>query len=474
MDKQRYQELVEDVHASVRACVPPGAVVLVASKGDEDLVSIDGVRAWHFPRDEWGSYAGHHPASSLEAIVHLRQLYALGARYLVFPATSGWWLEHYRELADLLDSAHELKLGNDGVCAIYELRESAAFDAYAAMDPGAAGANDDEKTRAPAPLLTLALPEARESLRVLTILVRFGSDEYEDAEDDIAQLFARQLPMVERHVVVVDNALPRDVVERRDDGSVLIGGDNSTREFSAFDRALEFVGAKIWQYDFVHFATSAFKTLYVAYLERFVPSLLAAAAGRPVCIGHIDCYNEAIELGPHRNQHWIRTCFFFLPPAEARALGSFVSIADGRNFFSGNPGAPFRADAPLDQRYRGYITDWLTGAGVGQGVTWHSTFRLTPGTLAGFEQKARMILNEQLLAIRLQALGCRLVDVTWLSAMLRKYQPREVSWSASWREQLANRDRDALLLTPALRHGRPTEVGPEGAAPVVGLAVETL
>ena len=96
--------------------------------------------------------------------------------------------------------------------------------------------------------------------------------------------------------IVVDNALPRDVVEERDDGSVLIGGDNSAREFSAFDRALEFVGADIWSYDFVHFATSAFNTLYVAYLERFVPSLLAAAAGRPRCIGHIDCYNEPIEV----------------------------------------------------------------------------------------------------------------------------------------------------------------------------------
>jgi hypothetical protein len=477
MDKQRYRELVEDVHATVRACVPPGAVVLIASKGDEDLVRIDGLRVWHFPRDEWGSYAGHHPASSLEAIVHLRQLYAQGARYLVFPATSAWWLEHYRELADLLDSAHELKLANDGVCAIYELRESAAFDAYAAMDPGAAWADDDEQTRGPAPLLTLARPAARESLRVLTILARFGSDQYTDAEDDIAELFARQMPMVERQVVIVDNALPRDVVGRRDDGSVLIGGDNSTREFSAFDRALEFVGAEIWQYDFVHFATSAFKILYVAYLERFVPSLLAAAAGRPVCIGHIDCYNEPIELGAHRNQHWIRTCFFFLPPAEAMALGSFVSVADGRKFFSGDPAAPFRADAPLDQRYRGYITDWLTGAGVGQGVTWHSTFSLTPGTLEGFEQKARMILNEQLLAIRLQALGCRLVDVTWLSAMLRKYEPREISWSASWREQLANRDRDALRLTPASRQGQPVEVvaaGPEHASRVGGLAFEAL
>ena len=435
LSREWYQELVEDV----RACV----------------------RAWHFPRDEWGSYAGHHPGTSVEAIVHLRYLYAQGARYLVFPATAAWWLEHYRELADLLDAAHEIRVSHEGVCVIYELCESAAFDAYAAMDTGAPWSDDAEKA-APAQLLTLTHPEADTSLRVLTILARFGSDQYADAEDEIAGLFGRQMPAIERHVIVVDNALPRDVVDERNDGSVLIGGDNSSREFSAFDRALEFVGEDIWSYDFVHFATSAFNTLYVAYLDRFAPSLLAAAAGRPVCIGHIDCYNEPIQVRTYQAQHWMRSCFFFLPPAEVKALGSLVSVADDRPFFSGNPDSPFRADAPLDRQYRDYIAQWLTGAGVGQGVTWHSTFALTPDTLHAFEQKTRAILNEQLLSIRLQALGCRLVDVTWLSAMLRGRQPRSVPWSASWDEQLANRDRDALVLTARAGRGAVTRV--EGMA----------
>jgi hypothetical protein len=137
-----------------------------------------------------------------------------------------------------------------------------------------------------------------------------------------------------------------------------------------------------------------------------------------------------------------------------------VSIADGRSIFSGDANAPFRADAPLDQQYRDYIVQWLTGAGVGQDVTWHSTFDLTPDTIAAFEQKARAILNEQLLSCRLQALGCRLVDVTWLSAMLRVHQPGEVPWSASWRAQLANRDRDALILEPAQREAAARRVVP--------------
>jgi hypothetical protein len=138
-----------------------------------------------------------------------------------------------------------------------------------------------------------------------------------------------------------------------------------------------------------------------------------------------------------------------LPPAEVKALGSFVSVADGTPFFSGNPDAPFRADAPISSRYREYITQWLTGEGVGQGVSWHSKFALTRETLPTFEQKARAIVNEQLLSIRLQALGCHLIDVTWLSKMLRRYNASEVPLSTPWREQLANRDRDARVLTDA-------------------------
>jgi hypothetical protein len=470
ISRERYQDLVEDVRVCVRSCVPAGAVVLIASKGDPELLRIDGVRAWHFPRDEWGSYAGHHPASSVEAIVHLRHLFSQGARYLVFPETAVWWLSHYRELADLLESAHELKLSREGVCVVYQLRESEAFDAFAAMDISTAVSTyGADSHAAPTQLVTVSRPAPSVPVRVLTIVARFGSEQYAAAEATIADMFDRQLPGVERDVIVIDNALPREYVAERD-GSVLLGGDNSSREFSAFDRAVDFVGARIWSYSFVHFATSAFNTLYIAYLDRFIPSLLEAAAGRAACIGHIDCYNQPIEINGQRSQHWVRSCFFFLPPAEVKALGSLVSIADGTPFFSGDPNAPFRADAPLDRQYREYITEWLTGGGVGQGVTWHSTFALTGDTIDAFEQKARTILNEQLLSLRLQALGCRLLDVTWLSAMLRRHAPHEVPWSASWREQLANRDRDALVVADTHRRQPAPSTHPDLAA-VEGVAL---
>jgi hypothetical protein len=281
-------------------------------------------------------------------------------------------------------------------------------------------------------------------MRILTVLVRFGTDRYPTAELDIDDIFRRRMPSVERTVLVVDNALPAGLIEERG-LRVLIGGDNDAGEFSAFDRAVQFVGPDIWRYDFVHFATSAFKMLYVSYLERFDTALLEAVAGRPVCLGHIDCYNDAVEILGVRTQHWIRSCFFFLPPADVRTLGSLVTIRSGDGVFSGRAETPFRPDAPLSQRYRDYIIEWLTGGDIGQGVKWHSSLAPAAETLPAFERKALAIMNEQFLGVRLRAMGCRLMDVTWLATELARADGGPVRWQTKWREQLAGRDRDAMV-----------------------------
>ena len=283
-------------------------------------------------------------------------------------------------------------------------------------------------------------------MRLLTILARFGTERYPHAEQEIAEIFQRRMPGIDRSVVIVDNALPNGFEERHSQ-CVVIGGDNSAREFSAFDRAVQFIGSEIWRYDLVHVVTSAFNTLYVDYLERFDPEVLATAARRAVCVGHVDCYNEAVEVLGFRTQHWIRTCFFMLPPSEVKILGSFVTTRDSRRFFSADPESPFRDDAPLSQTYRQYIIDWLAGVDIGQGVEWHSRFTLTPDTLPSFQDKALSILNEHLLAVRLRAMSCRLIDVTWLASTLARNGAASIRWDTSWQQQLANRDRDALVLS---------------------------
>jgi hypothetical protein len=281
-------------------------------------------------------------------------------------------------------------------------------------------------------------------VRVLSIFVRTGTTKYATAEDELCEIFRRQLPGIEHDRLIVDTALPPCEIERSP-GRVVIGGDNAAREFSAFDSGVAFVGAALWNYDLVNLTTAAFRQMYVDYLERFRPDVLEAIAGRPVCVGHIDCYNEPVRVLGCTSQHWLRSCFLLLPPAELKILGSLVSTRGEEGWFSGDPADPFRRDAPLSDTYRRNISDWLLGRDIGQGVTWHSAFTLDPSTLSLFEQKALAILNEHLLGIRLRAGGCRTIDVTWLSGMLSR--GRAIDWRTPWWRQLAERDRHALRVS---------------------------
>jgi glycosyltransferase involved in cell wall biosynthesis len=119
-----YTETTARIRDIVETTIPPAAVVLVVSKGDEELLKLGQRPAWHFPRADDGAYAGHYPADSGAAIEHLQALVAKGAEFLLLPSTAYWWLEHYRELEAHLGRQHE-RIWRDERCIIYRLRRSA-------------------------------------------------------------------------------------------------------------------------------------------------------------------------------------------------------------------------------------------------------------------------------------------------------------------------------------------------------------
>jgi GT2 family glycosyltransferase len=121
----RYRELVERLRRQVMDAIPPHATVLVVSRGDEELLRLQGRRAWHFPRSNDGSYAGHHPADSGEAIARLEEQRAAGAECIVFPATATWWLEHYEGLRRHLEGHYDCVLSDPETCLAFDLRERA-------------------------------------------------------------------------------------------------------------------------------------------------------------------------------------------------------------------------------------------------------------------------------------------------------------------------------------------------------------
>ena len=115
-----YLGMVRRVRADMHRLLPPGARVMVISKGDPDLLDVESQDAWHFPQDDRGGYAGHYPADSGEAITQLEALRARGGRFLVIPRSASWWLEHYDGLAYHLDTNYH-RIWKSADCEIHEL-----------------------------------------------------------------------------------------------------------------------------------------------------------------------------------------------------------------------------------------------------------------------------------------------------------------------------------------------------------------
>jgi hypothetical protein len=120
-----YQELVHRLRAVVRRELPSDASVIVISKGDDEMLQLDGRRAWHFLQRDDGVYAGYYPSDSAAAIAHLNTLRHKGGQYLVIPAPSLWWLDHYSEFSQHLEKECQLVVNEEGVGLIYALHNTA-------------------------------------------------------------------------------------------------------------------------------------------------------------------------------------------------------------------------------------------------------------------------------------------------------------------------------------------------------------
>jgi GT2 family glycosyltransferase len=119
--KPGYDSLTERIREIAGDALPRRATVLVVSRGDEELLKLNGCRAWHFPQSKGGVYAGHHPTDSREAVSHLEVLRARGGDFLLIPKTGFWWLDHYKGLRRHLESRYRQVVRDEDTCVIFAL-----------------------------------------------------------------------------------------------------------------------------------------------------------------------------------------------------------------------------------------------------------------------------------------------------------------------------------------------------------------
>jgi GT2 family glycosyltransferase/glycosyltransferase involved in cell wall biosynthesis len=117
-----YSRLVTAFVDMLENAMPPGGKVVVASRGDDELLRIPARTGLHFPQTKDGVYAGHHPADCAAAIAQLEKLRKRGAEFFALPATAFWWLEHYKDFAAHLANNGQEMFRSESAGVIFDLR----------------------------------------------------------------------------------------------------------------------------------------------------------------------------------------------------------------------------------------------------------------------------------------------------------------------------------------------------------------
>lgn len=120
-----YEQVITGVRANVEQHTPVNSIVAVINKGDPQLLHFPGRQGWHFPRREDGQFIGHHPKDAQAAVDYLFAIRRAGANFLVVPETYSWWLDHYPQFRQELESTSPLAHHNSA-CRIYSLSSVAA------------------------------------------------------------------------------------------------------------------------------------------------------------------------------------------------------------------------------------------------------------------------------------------------------------------------------------------------------------
>jgi hypothetical protein len=253
--------------------------------------------------------------------------------------------------------------------------------------------------------------------RVFALYLQYGEGHHASGMAVLRQQVARLFPGSPASFLVIDNALDAATPPRVAGDETTLAGDNANREFSGWDRGLRWLRSsrRVSSNDVVLLANDTFHRSYGSeYLAHFSPRQVDRALRRHALLGYMDAYPEPVTLFSHRLRSWVRSSFVI---STARTLFSLQPLQIGDvdpAVFSPILEEFFRRDAPLCERYRGYLKTWLFGEPAGPDQfreRWHSQAALSAANLQHMRAKARCILAEHLLSARARALGVPVLDI---------------------------------------------------------------
>jgi len=213
-------------------------------------------------------------------------------------------------------------------------------------------------------------------IKLLVLFVQYGEEQYKGSFE-ILQSYLKNLKHCDVTYFILDNKHENKPLTRIEKNVYYSGGDNDLREFSGWQKGLENIRQLGIQYDLVLFCNSSFLVNGQSYLKDYARTklLLRSLLSNSV-IGRIDSHREPLSVLGHDVSKWICTNCFFMPKKVVKTIKNLVTIDKNaiKQFVyeSYNP-VIFKPDAPLSNRYKQIIIQWLT-------EKWHSHYDITPET----------------------------------------------------------------------------------------------
>ena len=257
------------------------------------------------------------------------------------------------------------------------------------------------------------------------VLVEFGRTNERPALELLLSTLRRAHPDAPVRSVVVDNARATASEEAIDRGITRIGGDNKLREFSAWDRGLEWLERRYGPTpdSLVVLANdtltrpdkrdrvSALQHHVGAAFGRTIDDHLAASTG--ALIGWVDEYPRPVELFELTLRQWVDTSLVLTTRRTLTRLGPLAVAIDDDRVFAADWRQVFREPSPLSENYRTYLKTYFFGERIDRDFQhgWYAQAPLTEGNFAAFKGKLRSVFCEHLLSARARAHGIPLVDI---------------------------------------------------------------
>jgi hypothetical protein len=250
--------------------------------------------------------------------------------------------------------------------------------------------------------------------RVGFALASYGTKHRDAAVRVMKELAARLAPSARLGGVVVDNAMSGPIELELDSATTCISGDNSGREFSAWDRGLAWLERAYGPIETLILGNDTLHRSYGdAYVEGFTAERYRRAMREEGLLGWLDAYPRPITLFGNSLPRWVRTSLLVAGGSVIDRLRPFVLPYADCEIFSSDVRELFRTPSPLSENYRQYLRTWLFGE---PGFTefherWHSAEPLSSTNFEHFRGKIRSILCEHHFSARAHALGIPLFDV---------------------------------------------------------------